>query len=218
MRRSDSHGNVTSSDRMQAYRYGTPQGRTPACLSRTRLPPPCSALLSFRLPLSRASSAAPTTRPNTISASSSPRPTAGTSRSSLPAIPSPASIPTPSRAICCRPCKPPSRGRRSPSPTTAPVERPRPDYRLVLVFDPALDLGSDPVCRGVTRFKPGQPGLFYVYAVYCRNDQAMSETTAWTPATGPADPRIQQLFRELFQVVFSDSPALRPQTGGGDRR
>jgi len=100
----------------------------------------------------------------------------------------------------------------------APAERPRPDYRLVLVFDPALDLGSDPVCRGVTRFKPGQPGLFYVYAVYCRNDQAMSETTAWTPATGPADPQIQQLFRELFQVVFSDSPALRPQTGGGDRR
>ena len=99
----------------------------------------------------------------------------------------------------------------------APVERPRPDYRLVLVFDPALDLGSDPVCRGVTRFKPGRPGLFYLYAVYCRNDQAMSETTAWTPATGPADPRIEQLFRELFQVVFSDAPALRPQQGN-DRR
>ena len=26
----------------------------------------------------------------------------------------------------------------------SPVERPRPDYRLVLVFDPALDLGFDP--------------------------------------------------------------------------
>ena len=38
------------------------------------------------------------------------------------------------------------------------------------------------------------------------------------PATGPDDPRIQQLFRELFQVVFSDLPALRPQTGGVDRR
>jgi len=99
----------------------------------------------------------------------------------------------------------------------APVERPRPDYRLVLVFDSALDLGSDSVCRGVTRFRQGQPGLFYLYAVYCRNDQVMSETTAWTPATGPDDPRIQQLFRELFQVVFSDSPALRPLNGRGGR-
>ena len=100
-----------------------------------------------------------------------------------------------------------------------PVEKPRPDYRLVLISDPALDLGSDSVCKGITRFRPpSQPGVFYVYAVYCRNDQVMSETTAWTPATGPNDPRVNQLFRELFQVVFSDSPALRPQNGGFDRR
>lgn len=99
----------------------------------------------------------------------------------------------------------------------APVEKPRPDYRLVLIFDSANDLGLDTVCRGVTRFKPPQPGVFYVYAVYCRNDMGMSTTTAWTPATGPNDPRIGQLFRELFQVVFSDSPALRPQQGN-DRR
>jgi hypothetical protein len=97
----------------------------------------------------------------------------------------------------------------------SPVERPRPDYRLVLVFDPANDLAGDPVCRGTTRFKPGRPDVFYVYAVYCRNDQMMSETTAWTPASGPTDSRIA----ELFQVLFSDSPALKPQTGGGmDRR
>jgi hypothetical protein len=100
-----------------------------------------------------------------------------------------------------------------------PTERPRPYYRLVLVFDAANDLGSNAVCNGVTRFKPGRPGVFNLFAVYCRNDQVMSETTAWTPATGPTDPRIGELFRELFQVVFSDSPALKPQTGGGgDRR
>jgi hypothetical protein len=46
----------------------------------------------------------------------------------------------------------------------------------------------------------------------------LSETTAWTPATGPDDPRIGELFRELFQVVFSDSPAYRPQNGGKFRR
>jgi hypothetical protein len=86
-----------------------------------------------------------------------------------------------------------------PSPPT------RPDYRLVLVFDPANNLNSDPVCAGEPpRFRPATPGRFYVYAIYCRNDQAMSQTTAWTDATGPTDPRIERLFRELFPVVFSE--------------
>lgn len=99
-----------------------------------------------------------------------------------------------------------------------PVERPRPYYRLVLVFDAANDLNSNNVCNGETRFKqPTRPGLFSLYAVYCRNDQVLSETTAWTPVSDPNDPRIGELFRELFQVVFSDSPALRPQQGN-DRR
>ena len=32
----------------------------------------------------------------------------------------------------------------------------------------------------------------------------MSQTTAWTDATGPTDPRIERLFRELFQVLFTN--------------
>src|SRR5918995_1852388 len=100
-----------------------------------------------------------------------------------------------------------------------PPERPRPYYRLVLTFDPANDYGSNSVCAGIPpRFKQNRPGFFYVFAVYCRNDQVLSETTAWTPATAPNDPRIAELFRQLFQVVWSDSPALRPQIGGSDRR
>ena len=100
-----------------------------------------------------------------------------------------------------------------------PPEKPHPWYRLVLTFNPANDYGSIQVCNGVPpRFGQGRgAGMFYVYAVYCRNDQVLSETTAWTPATGPTDPRIGQLFRELFAVIWSDSPALRPQMGH-DRR
>lgn len=94
-----------------------------------------------------------------------------------------------------------------------PEEMPRPYYRLVLVFDYANDLRADAVCEGKMRTGPGTPGIFKLFAIYCRNDMAMSQTTAWTPATGPDDPRVQQLFRELFMVVFSDSPALRPQNG-----
>jgi hypothetical protein len=100
----------------------------------------------------------------------------------------------------------------------APVERPRLYYRLVLVFDAANDLNSSAVCNGVTRAKPGRPGVLNLFAVYCRSDQVLSETTAWTPANGPTDRRIGALFRELFQVIFSDSPALRPNFGGDDRR
>lgn len=100
-----------------------------------------------------------------------------------------------------------------------PPERPRPYYRLVLTFDPANDYGSNSVCAGIPpRFKPGRPGVFYVFAVYCRNDQVLSETTAWVGASGPNDPAIAELFRQLFQVIWSDSPALRPQVGGSDRR
>jgi len=100
----------------------------------------------------------------------------------------------------------------------APVERPRPYYRLVLVFDSAPNLGSYAVCNGETRTRAHQPGVFYLYAVYCRTDLALSEATAWTQASGPADPRVGQFFRELFQVVFTDSQAYgRPVQGSRSR-
>lgn len=91
----------------------------------------------------------------------------------------------------------------------APEEEEHPDYRLVLVFDPANDLGSGTVCNGVTRLKPGTPGHVYVFGVYCRNNLAMSETMGWTPATGPDDPRLGQLFAQLFLVLFADRPQRR---------
>jgi len=97
-------------------------------------------------------------------------------------------------------------------------EEPRPDYRLVLVPNAANDLNGDSVCKGTTRFKPGLAGMVNLFAVYCRNDMVMSMTTVTTPAATPNDPNVSLLFRELFMVVFSDSPALRPHNGGADRR
>lgn len=99
-----------------------------------------------------------------------------------------------------------------------PAEQPRPDYRLVLMFDPANDMGAFSVCAGVKpRFRANTPGRVYMQAVYCRNDIALSQTTAWTDAAGPDDPRLGELFRQLFPVVFSDAMGLRPQTGGSMR-
>jgi hypothetical protein len=95
-----------------------------------------------------------------------------------------------------------------------PAELPRPDYRLVLVFDTANDLTAARVCAGEVRHQPRSPeagGRFAVFAVYCRNDQALSQATAWTSASGPDDPRIGQLFQQLFLVLFTDAPRIGRQ-------
>lgn len=93
-----------------------------------------------------------------------------------------------------------------------PAELPRPDYRLVLVFGAANDLTAMRVCANEIRLKPPAPeavGRLSVFAVYCRNDQFLSQATATTAATSPEDPRVGQLFSQLFLVLFSDSPFRR---------
>jgi len=93
-----------------------------------------------------------------------------------------------------------------------PAELPRPDYRLVLVFNAANDQTAMRVCANEIRLKPTAPepaGRLSVFAVYCRNDQWLSQATATTPATSPEDPRVGQMFRQLFLVVFNDSPFRR---------
>ncbi|GEP53244.1 hypothetical protein RSO01_04100 [Reyranella soli] len=91
-----------------------------------------------------------------------------------------------------------------------PPELPRPYYRMVLVFDAANDLTAASVCAGTIRHKPPVVGRsFNVFAIYCRNDLALSQTTAWTNAAGPNDPQVQALFAQLFLVLFDDSPRRR---------
>jgi hypothetical protein len=94
-----------------------------------------------------------------------------------------------------------------------PAERPRPDYYMVLVFYPAMDLSAAQVCNGQRRLRPAHTGKLYLFAVYCRNDQYMSQTTAWTDATGPDDPRVARMFAVLFQVLFTDQPVNRWDRG-----
>jgi len=91
-----------------------------------------------------------------------------------------------------------------------PPEPTHPDYRLVLVFDAANDLTAARVCARQYSHKPAIPSRpFNVFAVYCRDDLALSQTTAWTAAASPDDPRVGQLLAQLFLVVFDDSPFHR---------
>ena len=102
-------------------------------------------------------------------------------------------------------------------PYDRPVEKPRPDYRLVVIFDPANDLSGDAVCNGAVRQKPATAGRVYLSGVYCRNDLALSQTTGWATAGSPDDPQVRELFSQLLRTLFDDSPARVPQLGGGTR-
>ena len=69
------------------------------------------------------------------------------------------------------------------------VEKDQPDYRLVLVFNAANDLGSKEVCNGVTRANPAQPGLF--------RPMPSTAATTWRcrrprPGRRPAAPTIRR--------------------------
>ena len=91
-----------------------------------------------------------------------------------------------------------------------PPEPTHPNYRMVLVFDAANDLTGARVCAGEIRHKPPVAGRpFNLFAVYCRNDLALSFTTAWTDATSPDDQRVEALFAQLFLVLFDDQPRRR---------
>jgi hypothetical protein len=95
-----------------------------------------------------------------------------------------------------------------------PAEEQHPDYRMVLVFDAANDLTAARVCANQIRHRAQPSGRFDVFAVYCRNDAALSQAVATTSATAPEDPAVGQLFSQLFLVLFSEAPPFhRPPPG-----
>jgi hypothetical protein len=97
----------------------------------------------------------------------------------------------------------------------APVEPRHADYRLMLVFDPANDLSASAVCNGTKRFRPGSAGRVYVFAVYCRNDLALSHVNGWVNSTAPDDAGMNSLVKDLFNVVFEQSTYGVLQHGHG---
>ena len=78
-----------------------------------------------------------------------------------------------------------------------------------MIFNAANDLNASRVCAGEFRHKPEPTRSFDLYAIYCRDDLPLSYTTAWTEVTGPDDPRVGQLFAQLFLVLFPDQPLFR---------
>jgi hypothetical protein len=94
-----------------------------------------------------------------------------------------------------------------------PAEPQHPDYRVALVFNAANDLTAARVCAGQIRHEirqqPEPAGRVQIFAVYCRNDAALSQAVATTVATSPEDPRLHDILSLLFLVVFSEQPPIR---------
>ena len=105
-----------------------------------------------------------------------------------------------------------------------PLEPPHPWYRLYLIADAANDLeGLNGVCATgnvPTLQAMPSPSNTYLFAIYCRNEHSpCRRRRPGRRRTGPTDPRIAELFRQLFQVIWSDSPGTAPHrsaaaTGG----
>jgi hypothetical protein len=89
----------------------------------------------------------------------------------------------------------------------------RSSYRLVLVFDPASDVTAAKACKGDTRTGTHVAGRIAMFAVYCRGDLPMSQAVGRTTATRPEDPSMGQLFRDVFQTVFTDAQINQPNQG-----
>ena len=92
---------------------------------------------------------------------------------------------------------------------------PGPDsgHRLVLVFDPANQVGAARVCKGAMAFGPHVDGQLSVFAVYCRGDVPLSQAIGRTTAGTPEDGAVARLFDDLFKTVFSDAPNVQPNHG-----
>jgi hypothetical protein len=96
---------------------------------------------------------------------------------------------------------------------TFTLEKAGPGHRLVLVFDPANEVGAARVCKGEATSGRHVPGQLSVFAVYCRGDVPMSQAIGRTTAGTPEDRDVARLFDDLFRTVFSDAPNIQPNHG-----
>ena len=79
-----------------------------------------------------------------------------------------------------------------------------PQYRLVLVFNPARNLAHETQCRALETVQPVPivPGPVRVSVAFCRGTDLMSKAVARTSAGGVDDPAFRQMFVDLFPVMF----------------
>ena len=99
--------------------------------------------------------------------------------------------------------------------TTTPNETARPDYRVVLAFNPAETMLNSYLCGPQpipTRPPLGAAGgAIVVQGAFCRGGGPLTSATGWLDRTGsPEDPDFRQLISDM---TFSLFPARRADSG-----
>jgi hypothetical protein len=97
--------------------------------------------------------------------------------------------------------------------TTSPANGDRrPDYRIVLLFNPAGTVPNWRLCDRLDDQAATAPQgrTVTVAAAYCRNDVALTSARASTQADGLDDPALNALFNQLLAVLFPRFDPIRP--------
>ncbi|WP_448204762.1 hypothetical protein [Azospirillum sp. sgz302134] len=95
--------------------------------------------------------------------------------------------------------------------TTTPNATARPDYRVVLAFNPAQTTLNSYLCSGqpIATLPPGGP--IVVQGAFCRGGGPLSSATGWLDRPqGPADPDFKALISDMTFALF---PARRADAG-----
>ncbi len=86
--------------------------------------------------------------------------------------------------------------------TADPGQAPRPEFRVVVAFDPVPSATPGEVCAGTAAWAP-RSGRLTVLAVFCGTGEVLASATGRTAAvTAPDDPRFGRLVGQLAHALF----------------
>lgn len=90
--------------------------------------------------------------------------------------------------------------------TTTPNATARPDYRVVLAFNPTQTMLNSYLCSGqpIQTSPPGGP--IVLLGAFCRGGGALSTATGWLDRPqGPTDPDFRHLISDMTYALFPSS-------------
>jgi len=91
---------------------------------------------------------------------------------------------------------------------TKPTDSTRPDYRAVIVFEPAPTLRPQDVCQGRAPTAPAKTAsraTVELLAVFCGPDRVFSSLQAKAPVKAPDDDAFKRLFTQVTLELFPDT-------------
>lgn len=102
--------------------------------------------------------------------------------------------------------------------TTTPNDTARPDYRVVLAFNPAQTTLNSALCGPqAIPTKPPGGGPIVLQGAFCRGGGPLSSATGWLDRPqGPADPDFRSLISDMTYALFPSTRADAGCSGGID--